>query len=54
MKRHIFSPMIGRGWSPFTASITVFVFSGILHELLVGIPTHNIIGMFKVDFTQLS
>lgn len=44
MKRHIYSPLVGRGWSPFSASVVVFTFSGILHELLVGIPTHNIIG----------
>lgn len=45
MKRHIFSPLVGRGWSPFAASVAVFFFSGVLHELLVGIPTHNIIGV---------
>lgn len=45
MKRHIYSPLVGRGWSPWSASAMVFVFSGILHELLVGIPTHNILGM---------
>lgn len=45
MKRHIFSPMIGRGWSAGAASIAVFVFSGFLHELCVGVPTHNIIGV---------
>lgn len=44
MKRHVFSPLVGRGWSPGNASIAVFVFSGVMHELLVGIPTHNIIG----------
>ena len=44
MRRHIYSPLIGRGWSAYTASVMVFVFSGILHELLVGIPTHNILG----------
>lgn len=44
MKRHIYSPLIGRGWTPQAASVMVFVFSGILHELLVGVPTHNIIG----------
>jgi len=44
MKRHVFSPLIGRGWSPYSASVMVFLFSGVLHELLVGIPTHNIIG----------
>lgn len=47
MKRHVFSPLIGRGWSSANASIAVFVFSGVLHELLVGIPTHNIIGMLS-------
>ncbi|EEA25986.1 hypothetical protein TMatcc_005757 [Talaromyces marneffei ATCC 18224] len=45
MKRHIFSPLVGRGWSSFSASIMVFLFSAILHELLVGIPTHNLIGV---------
>ncbi|KAH9219870.1 MBOAT, membrane-bound O-acyltransferase family-domain-containing protein [Leptodontidium sp. 2 PMI_412] len=45
MKRHVFSPLIGRGWSTGSASIAVFVFSGVLHEILVGIPTHNIIGV---------
>lgn len=44
MRRHVFSPLIGRGWSTGNASIAVFVFSGVMHELLVGIPTHNIIG----------
>ncbi|KAH6668868.1 MBOAT, membrane-bound O-acyltransferase family-domain-containing protein [Halenospora varia] len=45
MKRHVFSPLVGRGWSNGAASIAVFVFSGVLHELLVGVPTHNIIGV---------
>ncbi|KAI1928340.1 hypothetical protein LOZ53_004420 [Ophidiomyces ophidiicola] len=45
MKRHIFSPLVGRGWSPFAASAMVFTFSGVLHEMAVGIPTHNIIGV---------
>ena len=44
MKRHIYSPTVGRGWSPGMASVMVFVFSGFLHEVLVGIPTHNILG----------
>lgn len=44
MRRHIFSPLIGRGWSYTSASAMVFVFSGFLHELLVGVPTHNILG----------
>ena len=44
MRRHLYTPLKGRGWSNTSASIMVFVFSGFLHELLVGIPTHNIIG----------
>lgn len=51
MKRHVFSPLVGRGWSAGWASIAVFVFSGVLHELLVGVPTHNIIGKSKVLLT---
>jgi diacylglycerol O-acyltransferase-1 len=47
MKRHVFSPLVGRGWKPGYASIFVFVFSGVLHELLVGVPTHNIIGKYS-------
>ncbi|KAF6225060.1 hypothetical protein HO133_010255 [Letharia lupina] len=44
MKRHIYAPLVGRGWSSNAASAWVFVFSGVLHELLVGVPTHNILG----------
>jgi diacylglycerol O-acyltransferase-1 len=44
MRRHIYSPLIGRGWNSDLASAMVFVFSGFLHEVLVGIPTHNILG----------
>jgi len=43
MKRHIYSPLVGRGINPKVAQIIVFVFSGVLHELLVGVPTHNLI-----------
>jgi diacylglycerol O-acyltransferase-1 len=45
MRRHIYMPLVGRGVPPKIASVAVFVFSGVLHELLVGIPTHNIIGV---------
>ncbi|KAI0024700.1 diacylglycerol O-acyltransferase [Xylariomycetidae sp. FL0641] len=45
MKRHIFSPLIGRGYKLQTASIIVFLVSAVLHELLVGVPTKNIIGV---------
>lgn len=45
MKRHIYAPMVGRGMPPFAAALLTFLFSGILHELLVGVPTHNILGV---------
>ncbi|KAI0180171.1 MBOAT, membrane-bound O-acyltransferase family-domain-containing protein [Hypoxylon sp. FL1284] len=45
MKRHIFSPLIGRGWNMTSATFAVFLVSAVLHELLVGIPTKNIIGV---------
>ena len=44
-RRHVYSPLLGRGWSPKAASLMVFVISALLHELAVGIPTHNIIGV---------
>jgi len=45
MKRHIYAPMVGRGVPPVAAQIITFLFSGLLHELLVGVPTHNILGV---------
>lgn len=47
MKRHVYIPMVGRGYSMLTSSVAVFFVSAILHELAVGVPTHNIIGMFR-------
>ena len=44
MKRHIYVPMVARGVSPQSAQIITFLFSAFLHEILVGVPTHNIIG----------
>lgn len=46
MKRHIYFPLVHRGCPPQLARVLVFVFSGFLHELLVGVPTHNILGRF--------
>lgn len=48
MKRHVYSPLVGRGWSPLAASGMVFLLSAILHEMLVGIPTHNFIGVYLI------
>ncbi|KAK3380206.1 MBOAT, membrane-bound O-acyltransferase family-domain-containing protein [Lasiosphaeria ovina] len=53
-RRHVYSPMRSRGWSHKVASLTVFLVSAILHELLVGVPTHNLIGVaFLGMFLQL-
>ncbi|RDI79079.1 hypothetical protein Vi05172_g10945 [Venturia inaequalis] len=43
MKRHVYAPLVGRGLPPWLAQVVVFVFSGLLHELLVGVPTHNLL-----------
>ncbi|KAI5801443.1 hypothetical protein DFH27DRAFT_591050 [Peziza echinospora] len=54
MKRHIAAPLVGRGVSPTIASVIVFTFSAILHEIVVGVPTHNIIGVaFAGMFFQI-
>ena len=45
MKRHVYSPLVGRGWSSEVAVAATFVISAVLHEMLVGIPTHNILGL---------
>lgn len=48
MKRHVFLPLVGRGWPSLAASTMVFIFSGILHELAVGVPTHNLLGLSPI------
>lgn len=53
MKRHVYSPLVGRGWSPLAASGMVFALSAILHEMLVGIPTHNFIGMLWLALDRI-
>ncbi|KAL2257549.1 hypothetical protein VTK26DRAFT_9499 [Humicola hyalothermophila] len=53
-RRHVYYPLRARGWSRMQASIAVFFVSGVLHELLVGVPTHNLIGVaFLGMFLQL-
>ena len=44
LRRHVYSPMLGRGWSSNLSAMIVFFFSAVLHEILVGVPTHNILG----------
>ncbi|KAL6716895.1 hypothetical protein ACLMJK_004807 [Lecanora helva] len=53
MRRHIYTPLVGRGWSSNAASVWVFVFSGFLHELLVGVPTHNVLDPDDFRYTAL-
>lgn len=43
MKRHVYAPMVNRGVNPTVAQIVTFLFSGFLHELMVGVPTHNLL-----------
>ncbi|KAK3896987.1 MBOAT, membrane-bound O-acyltransferase family-domain-containing protein, partial [Staphylotrichum tortipilum] len=43
LRQHVYSPLRGRGWSHQGASIAVFFLSAVLHEMMVGIPTHNVI-----------
>ncbi|KAK9465582.1 MBOAT, membrane-bound O-acyltransferase family-domain-containing protein [Lipomyces arxii] len=44
-RRHIYVPLVKRGWTSVSSSLTVFLVSAVLHELAVGVPTHNIIGV---------
>jgi diacylglycerol O-acyltransferase-1 len=43
-KRHVYRPLIACNVSPTISVITVFTVSAILHEVLIGIPTHNLQG----------
>ena len=60
MRRHIYAPLIARGWKPTHASFAVFTFSAVMHEVLVGVPTHNIIGaafagmMFQIPLVAMT
>lgn len=60
MRRHIYTPLLARGWKPNHASMAVFTFSAVMHELLVGVPTHNIIGvafagmMFQIPLVAMT
>ncbi|KAF2742868.1 hypothetical protein M011DRAFT_471902 [Sporormia fimetaria CBS 119925] len=60
MRRHIYSPLVGRGVPRSVAQLVVFLLSGVLHELLVGVPTHNVIGvafagmMFQIPLIMLT
>jgi diacylglycerol O-acyltransferase-1 len=44
MNRHIYIPLRNQGWGRTPAMAVTFFVSAVLHELLVGIPTHSVIG----------
>jgi diacylglycerol O-acyltransferase-1 len=44
-KRHVYTPLVGRGWGQTSTQLIVFLMSAVLHEVLVGVPTHNVIGV---------
>jgi diacylglycerol O-acyltransferase 1 len=41
-KRHVYVPLRRRGWTNMNASLVVFTLSAVLHEVLLGIPTHAV------------
>ncbi|RUP48241.1 hypothetical protein BC936DRAFT_144796 [Jimgerdemannia flammicorona] len=43
-KRHVYLPSVNVGIPPVLASVIVFFISAVMHEVLVGIPTHAITG----------
>lgn len=43
-KRHVYIPAVQRGVPPALCQLIVFFVSAVLHEVLVGIPTHSITG----------
>ncbi|KAF9930392.1 hypothetical protein FBU30_000523 [Linnemannia zychae] len=43
-KRHIYLPMVTAGASPLLAAFVIFTFSAIMHEILIGLPTHLLYG----------
>lgn len=45
MRRHVFTPMLGRGYGKGVSMLAVFFISAVLHELAVGVPTHSILGV---------
>ncbi|KAF9943263.1 hypothetical protein BGZ67_003026 [Mortierella alpina] len=53
-KRHVYLPLITSGTSPMVASIVIFFISAVLHEILIGFPTHMIYGYaFAGMFLQI-
>ncbi|KAF8941080.1 MBOAT, membrane-bound O-acyltransferase family-domain-containing protein [Dissophora ornata] len=43
-KRHVYLPMVTSGVSSQSAMLTIFTISAIMHEIVIGLPTHMIYG----------
>ncbi|KAG9325223.1 hypothetical protein KVV02_004163 [Mortierella alpina] len=53
-KRHVYLPLISGGASPLTAMFVIFTISAVLHEVLIGFPTHMLYGYaFAGMFAQI-
>ena len=45
-KRHIFKPLVSKyQWTVSATIMAVFAFSAIVHEIIFGLPTHNLTGI---------
>ena len=42
--RHLYRPLIAMGWTRLHAQVVVFLFSAVMHEVLVSVP----LGLFRV------
>jgi diacylglycerol O-acyltransferase 1 len=54
MRRHVYSPLVGRGYGTLPSTAAVFLLSAILHELAVGVPTHTILGKLSTNLASSS
>ncbi|KAF9193817.1 hypothetical protein BGZ51_002140 [Haplosporangium sp. Z 767] len=43
-KRHVYLPMLTSGVSPLAAMFVIFTISAIMHEVVIGLPTHMLYG----------
>ncbi|KAF9907162.1 hypothetical protein BX616_000508 [Lobosporangium transversale] len=43
-KRHVYLPLVTSGTSPLVASLIIFTISALMHEIVIGLPTHLIYG----------
>ncbi|KAG0215656.1 hypothetical protein BGX28_008902 [Mortierella sp. GBA30] len=53
-KRHVYLPLVTSGVSPLSAMFVIFTISAILHEVVIGVPTHMLYGYaFGGMFAQI-